>query len=77
MSEIRQNPFPTASGWRWRDDNGVVHPKIYPSQLEALYDMLKYIEYLKYGPTYGQRLWWPIRYGLWPYLRDTWRRTAP
>lgn len=77
MNEVRQNPFPVRDGWRWIKEDGTEHNKTYPTQLAALYDMLKYIEYTSKGPTYGQKLWWPIRYGLWPYLQQTWKRTAP
>jgi len=71
--DLKQNPFPVYGGWRWRDENGTPHHKVYPTQLDALYAMLKYIKYLNNGPTLLQRMWWPVRYGLWPMLVRVWR----
>ena len=76
MSDIKQNPFryyDPVSGktwWKWRDENGDTHNKQYKSQLDALHDLLKYIDYLNNGPRWYQKyFWWPLRYGMWPRFR--------
>lgn len=60
------DPFGKVKHWKWRDETGQACEKVYQSQEGALHDLLKYIKYLNHGPTVAQRLWWPIRYTLWP-----------
>jgi hypothetical protein len=72
MALLRQNPFPvydTANrllGWRWYDETGCMQNRTYPTQMDALRDLMRYVRYLERGPTLWQRVWWPVRYTLWP-----------
>lgn len=78
MTDVRQNPFKEYDPetgrmwWKWIDETGDIHHKRYDNQLDALYDLLKYIKYLNHGPTFWQRLWWPVRYRFWPMLVRVW-----
>ena len=73
-ADLRQNPYPVYDaaerllGWRWIDETGGDSEKLYPTQRAALRDLLAYIDYLEHGPTFWQRMWWPIRYTLWPLI---------
>lgn len=60
-------------GWKWFDETGCECEKLYKSQEAALRDCLKYVKWLNHGPTFGQRMWWPIRYKLWPLIVQFWR----
>jgi len=76
---LKRNPYPEfdivtgKTVWRWRDELGRPHYKLYSDQMAALHDLLKYIKYLNEGATIWQQLWWPIRHGLWPHLQRLWR----
>lgn len=85
MIDPRRNPFPVyrygtepdwagdeVIGWKWYDETGNECEKLYKSQEAALRDMLNYIYWLNHGPTLWQRVWWPIRYKLWPLLVSFW-----
>lgn len=70
--EAPRNPYPeydaagALKGWRWLDETGAASDKLYPSQAAALKDLMGYINFLNNGPNLWQRMWWPIRYTLWP-----------
>lgn len=56
---VRQNPFPVYSdhsnniiGWKWGDETGMPSDKLYPSQVDALRDLLAYIDYINYQPRW-------------------------
>ena len=59
--DLRQNPFPVYDaanhllGWKWYDETFQESTKLYPSQLLALKDLLRYCEWLDHGPTLWQR----------------------
>lgn len=74
---MQRNPFPVLHpitgcilGWRWLDETGCPSDRMYATQRAALKDLLKYIDFLENGPNLWQRLWWPIRYKLWPKVME-------
>lgn len=70
LNEVRDNPI---VGWRWFDEAGLDHEKVYASQSAALKDLLAYAHFLDHGPTLWQRVWWPARYWLLPLIQRFWR----
>lgn len=60
------------AGWKWFDETGCDCEKLYASQEAALRDCLSYVRWLNHGPTLWQRVWWPLRYKLWPLLVQFW-----
>lgn len=55
MSDLQQNPFKAINGWYWLDETGDTTGP-YPSQMDALRDLLDYVDYLNHGPlTFWQR----------------------
>lgn len=73
LNDVRPNPI---VGWKWCDETGQDCEKVYPSQLAALKDLTGYIHFLNYGPTPWQRVWWPLRYRLWPWIVRFWNDTS-
>lgn len=65
----KANPFEWNGKWFWYDETGD-RSKPYPSQRAALTDLLRYMKYLEEGPTLWQSIWWPLRYKLWPQVRE-------
>lgn len=56
---VQRNPFPVydrsggpIAGWRWSDERNKVRDELYPTQLEALRALLKYI-----SPPWYVRAW--------------------
>jgi len=67
---MQRNPFPVyiagkLMGWKWIDETGDESEKTYPTQMDALRDLLSYCDFLNNGPTLWQkitawfRLWEP------------------
>lgn len=55
------NPYRDSDGWYFYDQEGNEFGP-FPTQEKAIRQLLRYIHWLNYGPTFWQRLWWPIRF---------------
>lgn len=62
FDDLRQrNPYPEFVerkwvGWRWRNEHGRPSEKLYPSQEDALWDLLRHIRRLRQGPSLWDRI---------------------
>lgn len=76
MSPPRANPFqkPDGSWWWYDEEDGERGP--FRSQLDALRELVGYMTFLERGPTWWQSVWWPIRYTVWPVIRESIRNVC-
>lgn len=78
MENAPINPFPVTNaagdvyGWKWYDETGGECERTYRSRHAAYKDLMRYCYWLEHGPTLWQRMWWPLRYKLWPLLVAFW-----
>jgi hypothetical protein len=74
---MRRNPYPVYNdagellGWKWHNENFQECTALYETQREALKDMLAYMCYLENGPTWWQRIWWPLKEKMRSFWNDT------
>lgn len=76
--DLKRNPYPVLgpfgapTGWKWFDEYGTPCEILYPTQAKALRALLAYSDWLDNGPNWYQKIWWPIRYTLWPAIVKFW-----